>query len=267
MVVDTQSAFDDRNIPIDKVGIKGLTYPVTVLDKRHRIQHTVATVNMFANLPHHFRGTHMSRFVEVFQAHYKNIQMKGFLSMLEDVRKALDAEAAFVDLSFPYFIEKEAPVSRQKSLLEYRCSYIGELNGEHRSFFVGIEVPINTVCPCSKEISRFGAHNQRGIVRLTVQLGPFFWIEDMIEEIEASASAGIYTLLKREDEKFITEHGYEHPRFVEDVAREVVLRVERFAAFPWFRVEVENMESIHNHNAYACIERGKRERSVWNSIV
>lgn len=260
-MVDTQSSHDDRNIPIDRVGIRGLRYPITVLDKKNRYQHSNATVNMYANLPHHFRGTHMSRFVEVFNDHYRNIQMKGFISMLKDIQTALDAESAYIELEFPYFIEKSAPVTGQKSYMEYKCKYIGQTTHEHNDFWVSIDVPVNTVCPCSKEISDYGAHNQRGIVRLTVKLGPFFWIEDLIDVVESSASAGIFALLKREDEKFITEHGYDNPRFVEDIVREVVLRVEKFADFPWFKVEAENMESIHNHNAYACIERVLKENA------
>ncbi|MEM5947885.1 GTP cyclohydrolase FolE2 [Spirochaetia bacterium 38H-sp] len=260
-MVDTQSSYDDRNIPIDRVGIRGLRYPITVLDKKNNYQNTTATINMYANLPHHFRGTHMSRFVEVFNEHYKDIQMKGFISMLKDVKLALEAESAFIEIEFPYFIEKSAPVTGQKSYMEYKCKYIGQTKGNHADFWVSIEVPVNTVCPCSKEISDYGAHNQRGMVRLTVKLGPFFWIEDLIELVENSASAGIFSLLKREDEKFITEHGYDNPRFVEDVAREVVLRVENFSDFPWFKVEAENMESIHNHNAYACIERCIKENA------
>ncbi len=257
-MIDVQGQPDERNIALQKVGVKNLRYPITVLDKKNKTQHTTATVQLFADLPHHFKGTHMSRFIEVFQQYYQNLGMPRFLSMLDTIRESLEAEDAFADVTFPYFLEKSAPVSGQKSLMEYTCSYIGQVSRSRRDFYVGIQVPVLTLCPCSRDISDRGAHNQRGIVRVRLKLGPFFWIEDVIDIIEHSASGGLYTLLKREDEKEITEFAYDHPVFVEDLVREVCVRIERFAKFPWFSVEAENAESIHNHDAYAYLERGDR---------
>jgi GTP cyclohydrolase I len=264
-MVDVQSSGDERNIPLDKVGVKNVSYPITVLDKKHKRQQTVATVNMYADLPHHFKGTHMSRFIEVFDNHYEDITMPKFLTMLENIRVSLDAETAYTEVRFPYFVEKEAPVSRRVSMMKYTCQYIGRVSRQSREFIVGIEAPVTTVCPCSREISDRGAHNQRGLVRVHLELGPFFWIEDIIAHIEESASSGLYTLLKREDEKHVTEYAYDHPVFVEDLVREVCVRIEDTYSFPWFSVEAENMESIHNHEAFAYVERGKRK--AWHSML
>lgn len=256
MMKDIQNTPDTRNLPLDKVGVKNIKYPITILDKEESIQHTSAEVDLFVNLPHHFKGTHMSRFIEVFHAHSDDIRMNNFLNMLEKIKHVLDAEKSQGEIRFPFFMEKHAPVSGQPSKMEYNCKFIGEVNSTYREFFVGIEVPVLTLCPCSKEISAYGAHNQRSYIRILVELGEFFWIEDMISEIESCASAPLYTLLKREDEKYITEYSYDHPVFVEDLVREVTVRLEQNYNFPWFSVEAENMESIHNHEAYAYIERG-----------
>ncbi|HUX49361.1 MAG TPA: GTP cyclohydrolase FolE2 [Spirochaetia bacterium] len=258
-MTDVQGSRDERNIPLQKVGVKNLRYPITVLDRANRVQHTTATVHLFADLPHHFKGTHMSRFIEVFNQYYQNLGMPRFLSMLDTIRDSLEAEDAFAEVTFPYFIEKSAPVTGEKSQMEYTCRYIGQVSRTRRDFYVGVRVPVLTLCPCSKEISDRGAHNQRGFVTVRLKLGPFFWIEDIIELIEQSASGGLFTLLKREDEKFVTEFAYDHPVFVEDLVREVCVRIERFADFPWFSVEAENAESIHNHDAYAYAERGNSE--------
>jgi GTP cyclohydrolase I len=255
-MVDVQGYKDERRIPLQKVGVKNIRYPVTVLDKVHGTQPTIATADIFVSLPHHYKGTHMSRFIEVFNNHYTNIQMPTFLDMLEEVRVTLEAERAFAEVSFPYFMEKAAPVTGQKSMMSYTCKYIGSVGLADRSFYVGIEAPVQTVCPCSKEISDRGAHNQRGTVRVKVKLGDFFWIEDVIEIIENAASSGLYTLLKREDERYVTESAYDNPVFVEDVVREVTVGLDRLDHFPWFSVEAENAESIHNHEAYAYVERG-----------
>ncbi|MFP4483479.1 MAG: GTP cyclohydrolase FolE2 [Spirochaetota bacterium] len=255
-MVDVQSSPDDRRIPIKKVGVKNVRYPVTVLDKNYTAQNTVGTVNMFADLPHHYRGTHMSRFIEVFNRHYHRIQMPTFLDMLEEVRRSLEAETAYAEVTFPYFMEKRAPVSGQVSLMEYTCSYMGEVAVDRREFFVGVDAWVQTLCPCSREISARGAHNQRGLVKVRVKLGPFFWIEDLIQVIEGAASSGLYTLLKREDERYVTEHAYDHPVFVEDLVRDICLGIDEYKDFPWYSVEAENMESIHKHDAYAYAERG-----------
>ena len=257
-VSNIQNTQDTREIPLKKVGISDLEYPVQVLDKNRGKQQTTAVVNLFVNLPHHYKGTHMSRFIETFHRHHTNLGMKEFLAMLEEIRISLDAEKAFGSMSFPFFVEKSAPVSGEKGIMSYRCTYEGQAFEKGNDFFVQVEVPVTTVCPCSKAISEYGAHNQRGIVTVTLRNRSLFWIEDVIELIEQSASSGLYSVLKRPDEKFVTEHAYDNPRFVEDVVREVYLALKDFKKsekpFSSFTVECKNFESIHNHNAYACAE-------------
>ena len=271
-MIDIQSERDDREVPLQKVGIKGLKYPVHVLDRDHRIQHTTATVNLYVNLPKHFKGTHLSRFIEVFHQHREHLSMPHFLDMLEEIRTSLTAARAFGEMGFPYFVEKPAPVSGQQAMMCYECSYEGTVSGPigeagegglpvGRSFFVSVAVPVQTVCPCSKAISDYGAHNQRGVVRVKLELGPFFWIEDLASLIEECASSAVYSLLKREDEKFVTEAAYDNPKFVEDLVRDVILAIPRLGAFPWYSVEAENFESIHNHSAFAYAEAGTRSSS------
>jgi len=254
-MVDVQSMKDERRIPIQKVGVKGVRYPITLRDKASQFQHTTAVVNLYADLPHEFKGTHMSRFIEVFEESRSDLSMPSFIGMLQKIRHELEAETAYSDIHFPYFIQKKAPVSGQTSMMSYDCSYEGKVSKAGHSFIVGVTVPVQTVCPCSKAISSQGAHNQRGLVTLKVALGPFFWIEDLVAIVEDSASSDLYTLLKREDEKYITERSYDRPRFVEDLVREVYLRVEALDKFPRFSVEAENFESIHNHSAYAFVEK------------
>lgn len=254
-MVDVQSMKDERRVPIQKVGVKGVRYPITLKDKAAQVQHTTAVVNLYADLPHDFKGTHMSRFIEVFEEYRFDLSMPNFLRMLDKIRVELEVETAYSDLHFPYFIQKTAPVSGQTSIMSYECSYEGRVSGEGHSFLVGVSVPVQTVCPCSKAISSQGAHNQRGLVTLKVALGPFFWFEDMIAIVEDSASSDLYTLLKREDEKYVTERSYDRPRFVEDLVREVYLKVDALGKFPKFSVEAENYESIHNHSAYAYVEK------------
>ncbi|MDR2193691.1 MAG: GTP cyclohydrolase FolE2 [Treponema sp.] len=253
-MLDVQNQTDTRDIPLDKVGVKGLEYPIRVLDKRNKAQHTTATVDLFANLPKHFKGTHMSRFIEIVHHYRNNLTMPMFLNMLADIRADLDAEASFGEVHFPYFLEKTAPVSALPGMMSYRCGYQGEVSSRGRRCTVSIAVPVTTVCPCSKAISERGAHNQRGIVKVILELGPFFWIEDIIDLVERAASSPVYSLLKREDEKFITEHAYDNPKFVEDVVRDVYISVRDAKKFPRFSVEVENFESIHNHSAFAYAE-------------
>ena len=258
-MLDVQGLIDPRNIPLDKVGVKGVRYPVTVLDREQGTQHTVATVSLYVSLPHQFKGTHMSRFVEVFNNHYQELQMPTFLSMLQEIREALEAEKAYAEVSFPYFIRKRAPISKLESMMDYTCRYIGEVSADHEEFIVGVEAAVQTLCPCSKEISSQGAHNQRGMVNVQVKLGPFFWIEEVIDIIEGASSSGLYTLIKREDERHITESAFDKPVFVEDLVRDVCVGLDGLNSFPWYSVEAETMESIHNHNAYAYVERGHRE--------
>jgi len=253
-VKDVQNEPDHRKIDLTRVGIKGIKYPMNVLDRTNKTQATVATVNMYVHLPHRFKGTHMSRFVEVLNDYCADLNLKTFFEMLDKIKKSLDAPAANLEISFPYFMKKRAPVSDVPSMMEYTCNYVGEIIGEDRRLYIGITVPVCTLCPCSKEISTHGAHNQRGNVSVRVLFKDFFWIEEIIEIIEGSASSEVFALLKREDEKFITEQAYNRPMFVEDVVREVTDKLGKDARFVEFAVEAENFESIHNHSAYAFTE-------------
>jgi GTP cyclohydrolase I len=257
-MIDVQNQPDQRRIPIDQVGVKDIRYPIIVRDKARDTQSTVASISMYVNLPEDFKGTHMSRFIEVLNRRHGRITINNFLGILDELKTELNAMSAHIEMEFPYFIEKSAPVSGARSLMEYNCRYIGEINHQSKLFHVGITVPVTTLCPCSREMSDRGAHNQRGQVTVTLEFKGFFWIEDVIELIEGSASSPVYALLKREDEKWVTEHSYDHPMFVEDLVREVTRRLRDDPNFTWFRVEAENFESIHNHSAYAMVE-WKRE--------
>jgi GTP cyclohydrolase I len=256
-MIDVQSQVDHRNIPIDKVGVKNIRYPITVLDRANGRQQTVASINMYVNLPHDHKGTHMSRFIELLSEYSNNIDIRNMSDILEEMKARLSAESAHVEIAFPYFIKKTAPVSGAESLMEYNVTYIGSLNGRGMDLVVSIAVPITTLCPCSKEISQVGAHNQRGMVSLSVRYNRFVWIEDLIRVVETSGSSEVFSLLKRDDEKFVTENAYDNPMFVEDVVREVCQKLEADPNITWFAVDSENFESIHNHSAYAYIERDK----------
>ena len=253
---DVQNQADGREIPLTKVGVKGLEYPIRVLDKVKKVQYTTARADLFANLPHNFKGTHMSRFVETFHRYREDLSMPRFLEMLGKIREDLNAESAYGVLEFPYFVEKRAPVSQLAGIVSYQCRYKGKVGGKKVSdtFSVAVSVPVSTVCPCSKAISERGAHNQRGIVTVELELGPFFWLEDIIALVEEAASSPVYSILKREDEKFITERAYDNPKFVEDLVRDVYVKIRDLGSFPRFSVEAENFESIHNHSAYAFVE-------------
>jgi GTP cyclohydrolase I len=254
-MIDIQNLKDERNINIKKVGVKGLKYPITVLDRARGTQPVNATINMYVNLLHRFKGTHMSRFVEVLNEIREQVNIRTFHSILEKIRAKLHAESAHIEIEFPYFIEKTAPRSKARSLMEYHCQFLGTCTDNGMDFVVGMVVPVTTVCPCSKEISRSGAHNQRSIVTVRLRFRKFFWIEDVIKMIEESASGEVFSLLKRVDEKFVTEKGYDNPMFVEDVVRNVAGRLSQDPNFTWYSVEAENFESIHNHSAYACVEK------------
>lgn len=254
---DIQNEPDYRNLPINKVGVKNLRYPITILDKRKKVQHTVASVNMYVDLPHHFKGTHMSRFVEILNEYRGMINLKNIWAILDEMKVKLDAESAHLEMEFPYFVEKEAPVSKSKALMEYNCAFIASCNCniEKNDFVLQVKIPVNTLCPCSKEISAFGAHNQRGIVTVNTRFKKMVWIEDLIGIVERCASSEVYAILKREDEKYVTEKAYQNPVFVEDVVRNVTQELMEMENICWFSVEAENYESIHNHSAYAMIEK------------
>ncbi|MBQ9630820.1 MAG: GTP cyclohydrolase I FolE2 [Treponema sp.] len=259
---DIQNSKDTREVPLQKVGVKGLHYPVTVLDKKNGKQQTVATVDLFVNLPKDYKGTHMSRFVEIFHKYHNDISMNHFFSMLEEIQEKLFAEEAYGIITFPFFIKKNSPVTFSEGMMSYTCSYEGRVKKNkdgniERDFFILIDVPVATLCPCSKAISEYGAHNQRGNVKLKLYYTDFFWIEDIIWLVENCASSSLYSVLKRPDEKYVTEHAYENPRFVEDVVREVYIALQNFniaKPFKYFSIEAKNYESIHNHNAYAFTE-------------
>jgi len=253
-ISDIQSLKDHRNIEINKVGVKSIRYPITVLDKKNGTQHTIATINMYVNLPHHFKGTHMSRFIEILNRYRQGINITNISTIMNDMKKSLRAESAHMEIEFPYFIEKHAPVTKAKSLMEYTCKFWGSHN-DRLDIIVGVEVPITTLCPCSKEISKKGAHNQRSMVTVKIRFKKIFWIEDLIKIVEQSASSEVYAILKRPDEKYVTEKAYDNPMFVEDVVRNVAGKLRKDQNINWFSVESENIESIHNHNAYAFIER------------
>ena len=254
-MIDVQNLKDERHVNIQKVGVKGLRYPITVLDKAHKTQQVQAEINMYVSLLHHFKGTHMSRFVEVLNEIRKQVNIRTFHYILAKIKEKLHAESAHIEIEFPYFIEKTAPRSGAKSMMDYRCRFIGNCDKKGMVFMVGVDVPVTTLCPCSRAISLVGAHNQRGIVSVLVRFRKFFWIEDLIKLIEGSASSEVYSLLKRIDEKYVTEKAYNNPMFVEDVVRNVAVNLNRDSNYIWYKVEAENFESIHNHSAYACVEK------------
>lgn len=249
---DIQNEPDDRNIPINKVGVKDISYPIVVLDRNEGLQHTVARVNMYVNLPHHFRGTHMSRFVEILNRYRKGISTLNIREILDEMKRQLDAETAHFEIEFPYFMTKKAPVSGEEAKMEYTCRLTANSSEEY--YTLEVRVPVLSLCPCSREISQYGAHNQRSIMSVKIKARDRIWIEDMISIAESSASSDIYSILKREDEKYITERSYENPVFVEDMVRNAAQQLQNFKGILWFSVESENIESIHNHSAYAQIE-------------
>lgn len=255
---DVQNERDYRNIAINKVGIKGLRHPVTVLDRNNGQQNTVASINMYVDLPHECKGTHMSRFVELLHLFRPKLSLKTFSDILNQMKAHLNAESAHIEVTFPFFIEKLAPVTMSPGLMDYTCRFIGSVNSKSKVDLVSeVVVPISSVCPCSREISDYGAHNQRGKVYLGTRFKKFIWIEDMISLVEKNASCDVYSVLKRSDEKFVTEKGFCNPKFVEDIVRDIALELKADKNITWFAVGVENYESIHNHNAYAYITSGQ----------
>lgn len=253
---DLQSSPDSRRISIDKVGVKDICYPIVVRDKSRIHQNTVAVINMYVDLPHQFKGTHMSRFIEILNQYRGEITIRNIWHILDEMKKRLNASCAHMELRFPYFIEKEAPVSRARGLMEYQCHLRGVF-GEKKEFFLAITIPVTTLCPCSREISCRGAHNQRSAVKVEIKARKLIWIEDLITWVEGCASSPVFSLLKREDEKAVTETAYDNPMFVEDVVRAVTEKLQAVHDILGFRVECENFESIHNHSAYAMVECGE----------
>ncbi|MEZ5543171.1 MAG: GTP cyclohydrolase FolE2 [Pseudomonadota bacterium] len=256
-IADVQGSADTRRIPIDKVGIKDIRHPVRVKDRSGHEQHTIASFNMYVNLPHNFKGTHMSRFVEILNQHEYEITVDSFREMLREMTDRLEAESGHIEMNFSYFVNKAAPISGVQSLLDYSVSLIGEISDGKPRMNIKVVVPVTSLCPCSKEISRYGAHNQRSHVTVNAQTNGFVWIEDLIDLVEKEASCELYGLLKRPDEKYVTEKAYDNPKFVEDMVRDVAARLNDDDRISAYTVESENFESIHNHSAYALIAHDK----------
>ncbi len=256
-IADVQSSTDTRHLAIDKVGIKSIRHPIVVRDKSVGVQHTIATFNMYVRLPHNFKGTHMSRFVQILNEHGREISVESFESILREMVEKLEAKSGYLEMTFPYFVNKTAPISGVQSLLDYEVAFMGEISdGEYR-FTMKVQIPVTSLCPCSREISDRGAHNQRSHVTITVRTRCPVWIEDVVGIAESQASSELYGLLKRPDEKFVTERAYDNPKFVEDMVRDVAAVLNADDCIEAYTVESENFESIHNHSAYALIERDK----------
>ena len=255
-IEDVQNTPDTRHLAIDKVGIKSIRHPIKVKDKTGGVQHTVAMFNMYVHLPHNFKGTHMSRFVEILNMNEREISVESFETILREMIKRLEAESGHVEMTFPYFINKAAPVSGVQSLLDYEVTFIGEIRDDQVSITVKVLVPVTSLCPCSKKISDYGAHNQRSHVTVSALINDFIWVEDLIRMVETQASCELYGLLKRPDEKFVTERAYDNPKFVEDMVRDIAAALNADPRIEGYVVESENFESIHNHSAYAMIAKG-----------
>lgn len=259
-MLDVQNLQDNRQIAIDQVGVNELRYPIVVVGRDQDKQETIAQLSMSVNLPHYFKGTHMSRFIEVLNEHRRELSPRTIPVILRELCRKLGAESAEIEVRFPYFLKRSAPISKAQGLMDYECSFTGVLNRKREDFVLGVKVPVTTVCPCSKEISDYGAHNQRGHLtvevrsRMQPERADGIWIEDLIEIAERSASAPVYSLIKRVDERHVTMQAYNNPVFVEDIVRNLALQLKEHKKVQWFRVYAVNEESIHNHNAFARIE-------------
>ena len=257
-MADVQSSFDPRAIKIDKVGVKDILHPIQVKDRSGHVQHTVANFNMYVELPHDFKGTHMSRFVEILNNHEWEITVDSFKIMLSEMTDRLDADTGHIEMTFQYFINKKAPSSGVQSLMDYEVALIGERKNNKNIITIKAMVPVTSLCPCSKKISDRGAHNQRSHVTVSVETEQFIWIEELIDIVEKEASCELYGLLKRPDEKIVTERAYDNPKFVEDMVRDVAAQLNGDDRVLAYSVASENFESIHNHSAYALVEHDKR---------
>ena len=253
---DEQSERDHRELRIDKVGVRGLRFPIQIRDKAHSVQNTIATIGLFVDLPKEFKGTHMSRFIEVLNAHGSVVHVENITDILHAMQQKLHAATAHLEMEFPFFLTKQAPVTGMSGVMDYTARFDATACGPDIDFLLTVKAGVTTLCPCSKAISDYGAHNQRGICTVQIRSRKAVWIEDLIAIVESSASSELFSLLKRPDEKVVTERAYENPVFVEDLVRNVALGLNAHREVTWYRVEAENFESIHNHNAYACIEKG-----------
>ena len=260
---DIQKLNDDRNVDIQKVGIKHLDLPLIIQRKNNSNQVVSAKAKVNVSLPRHYKGTHMSRFVEVL-SEWKNKNLLGvdIKGCLEKIIQNLDAESGELQFKFKYFIDKKSPVTGLSSPMGFDSTFEGKIQNGNYRFILGVQVPVTTLCPCSKEISDHGAHNQRALITVKVSYAEteHIWIEDLIELIESCSSCPVYPLLKREDEKFVTEKAYENPKFVEDVLRDVVVKLRNQPVVNWFEVECEALESIHNHSAWAYQQEDKSSK-------
>jgi GTP cyclohydrolase I len=253
---DEQSERDHRELRIDKVGVRGLRFPIQIRDKAHSVQNTIATIGLFVDLPKEFKGTHMSRFIEVLNAHGSVVHVENITDILHAMQQKLHAATAHLEMEFPFFLTKQAPVTGMSGVMDYTARFDATACGPDIDFLLTVKAGVTTLCPCSKAISDYGAHNQRGLCTVQIRSRKAVWIEDLIAIVESSASSELFSLLKRPDEKVVTERAYENPVFVEDLVRNVALGLNAHREVTWYRVEAENFESIHNHNAYACIEKG-----------
>ncbi len=253
---DQQSEPDHRQLRIDKVGVRGLRFPIQIRDKARALQNTIATIGMYVDLPQEFKGTHMSRFLEVLNSHGHIVHVENITEILHAMQVKLKSHVAHLEMEFPFFLSKKAPVSGMESVMDYTARFDANAIGKEIDFVLTVQVGVTTLCPCSKSISRFGAHNQRGLVTVQIRSRKSVWIEDLIALVESSGSSELYALLKRRDEKAVTERAYENPVFVEDLVRNVAQKLNNHPDVTWYKVEAENFESIHNHNAYASIEKG-----------
>ena len=256
-IEDVQGRKDPRHLAINKVGICDIRHPVSIKQRVGGHQSTVATFGMYVNLPHHFKGTHMSRFVQILNAHEHQITVESFRAMLGEMTERLEADNGHIEMSFPYFIDKYAPVTQEKGVMDYNVTFVGDQRGKRTDLYVEVKVPVTTLCPCSKDISDYGAHNQRSLITIRVRATEFFWLEELIDIAESEGSCELYGILKRVDEKAVTERAYDNPKFVEDVVRDIAQRLNDDTRFRYYVVESENFESIHNHSAYALIEQDK----------
>jgi GTP cyclohydrolase I len=258
-IEDVQARADSRRIPINKVGIKDVYHPVRVKDRSSGEQHTIANFNMYVALPHNFKGTHMSRFVELLHGNEREISVESFRDILAEMTERLNAQSGHIEMEFPFFVMKTAPVSGVQSLMNYQASLIGELHDGKSELWLKVVVAATSLCPCSKDISKYGAHNQRSHITIKAKVDGHMWLEELIDIAESEASCEVYGILKRADEKHVTERAYENPKFVEDIVRDVAVRLNNEERVRAYVVEAENFESIHNHSAYALIEKDKDE--------
>lgn len=260
IIEDVQSRADYRMTPINRVGVNDIRYPIRVMDREGSLQHTVANLSMSVDLPHDVKGTHMSRFIEILNEHHDEIGIHTLPNILRTIRERLGAASARIEADFPFFLTQTAPVSKAQAFMDYQCSLLGESGNNTDNYILTVKVPVTSLCPCSKEISDYGAHNQRGYLTIKgrgkmVDNSPQqIFVEDLIDVAEQSASSPVYTLLKRPDERYVTMLAYENPVFVEDMVREVANKLKRDERLAWFSVHAENQESIHNHNAFAQID-------------